>query len=115
LFCDQPEFSALGRLYGAEIRSIDDLSSYTNRKPAIVLDVSLLQALKGESSDGLEEVLLALEQRVFAPALRLARHRIALHTSSSLRFIYHRSQRFRFWRRAVSIVDDDFLSIDSNS
>jgi hypothetical protein len=115
LFCDHPEFSALGWLYGAEVRSIDDLMDFTDRKPATVLDVSLLQALKGESSEGLEEVLLALEQRVFAPALQVARDRIDLYTSSSLRFSFHRRQRFKLWRRAVSIIDDSFYSIDADS
>ena len=69
------------------------------------LDLGLLELLKGQRDDALDELLLALERELFEPVLARRGVEVILRAGSALDYVYGPRSGLRFWRSEVSLAD----------
>ena len=78
----------------AEQLAVDGIEGRT-----IIVNLSVLKALKGEGADDVLELLQVLEQRYLAPIFDNKSCELRLHSSAEDTLIYRPSMRWKFWRR----------------
>ncbi len=103
-FSDEADLAALGELLGAAVHPFSDLKTGALNQSAIIIDLSLLKALKQDPDADLTAVLARLEQQCFAPMLK-SKVDITLHTAAGLNLHYRPSREWQFWKKPVSLLD----------
>lgn len=98
LFADDEAILALGRLYCVGAERLAALQQASLSAPhRIVVELSLLQALKGGNSQQLSTLLDLVESRILQPLLQ-GSDEIHLHAGAEKNIVFRRSMRWRFWR-----------------
>jgi len=97
-FSDEAELLALGQLLCDQAAPLADVSQ-TNLKDGLVIDVSILKALKGGVELAVESLVERLEQQLFEPLLNHYRGTVILRMGSQNDYVYHSRQRLKFWMR----------------
>jgi len=103
-FSDDIELTALGQLYGADAHALYDVKNTALKNDVIIIDLSLLKALKQDPHADLMSLLEQLEQQCFAPLLA-SKVKITLHTAAAINLHYQPRMSWQFWRKPVSLFD----------
>lgn len=98
-FCDDALMQSIGGLYNAESLPINALGKSTN-KHAIVVDLSLLKALKGDWNVDVFDLLLNLENDCLQPIMQSASPEIYLHTGGEFNFHFKPRMAWQLWKKA---------------
>ena len=103
-FSDEADLNALGNLCGATTHPLSDLTSGAPDGEAIIIDVSILKALKQNPDADLMQILEKLEKDCFEPLLK-SKAAITLHSGSGLNLQYLPRMRWFVWKQPVSLAD----------
>ena len=102
-FSDDDGIRQLGRLYGGQAAPLQAIGASDLDLALIVVDLSLLKALKSPAPIDLMRTLEAMEQDIFKPLLARARRPINVLSAGPQNFRYGTAQRLKFWRRPLSL------------
>jgi hypothetical protein len=114
-FCDDEQLIRFADSSNIRHQSLDQLAQTKSTENTIVIDLSLLEALKTSSSDNLQSKLEILEKTVFKPAMILFR---SSHTSLQLRTAHHFDltmtsfSKYKIWRSSKNL--DSFGQPDND-
>ncbi len=106
-FCDDEELIRFADSSNIRHHSLDQLTQTKSRENSVVIDLSLLEALKTSSSDNLQAKLEILEETVFKPAMILFR---SSHASLQLKAAHHFDltmtpfSKYKIWRSSKSLI-----------
>jgi hypothetical protein len=106
-FCDDEELIRFADSSNIRHQSLDQLTQTKSRENSVVIDLSLLEALKTSSSDNLQAKLEILEETVFKPAMILFR---SSHASLQLKSAHHFDltmtpfSKYKIWRSSKSLI-----------
>jgi hypothetical protein len=98
-FSDEAEMQALGTLYCGESRSLEELAEFELKSDAVVVDLRLMRALKGDAGESLAEQLMAIESSYLGAWVRRANCHIKLYSGGPDNLDYRPAMRFRFWKK----------------
>lgn len=104
-FSDDPLMTRLGQLYTEQVRPLSEFKADKLLAKTVVVDLSLLKALKGESSKSLSTLLETIENRYFKPLLLSKRVQVNLHVAGELCAEYRPGMAFQFWKKKISLGD----------
>ena len=100
-FSDDMEMRQLGRLYTGEAEELSALTSskisLDSKKSAIVIDLTLLKALKSGQDSNLMQILTQLEHTCISPLLESKPASLHVHTASTTCFNYKPHYAYKFW------------------
>ncbi len=88
------------------VTSLEETAAF--REPSVVVSLRLFASLKSVHADSLEDILLGLEQSIFAPAVESMQRRgktVRLRAGWQQDFELHPLHSWRFWRKRLSISD----------
>ena len=95
----------LGDLYCGRSYPLSEVADNGLRQDSIIVDLSLLKLLKGETQGNLLQALLDLENQCLQPLLHGGARHIRLHTSGGRNFYYRPTHRWRLWRKPQTVLD----------
>ena len=107
-YCDEPLLARFIRSLGLTTASLAEISELPAAEDALVVDLSLLELLKGELASDIENRLLEIERELLRPLLRLAERdgrRFFLRGGYEYDFELGRFAALRFWRRPRGLFD----------
>lgn len=96
-FCDDTLMGGIGRLYCGEALPITALDKHKD-SDAIVVDLSLLKALKGDWNVDVFDLLLKFENDCVQPIMQSASSEICLYTGGEFNFYFKPRMTWRFWK-----------------
>jgi hypothetical protein len=105
-FCDDEELIRLAEGSNIQHRSLNQLAQMKREENSVVIDLSLLEALKTSSSDNLQAKLQKLEETVFKPTMILFR---SSHASLQLRAAHRFDltmtpfSKYKIWRSSKNL------------
>ena len=107
-YCDDNQLTRFAD--SAQIRSLplDQLAQMKKDEKSVVIDLSLLEALKTSSGDNLQAKLKELEKTVFKPAMNFFR---SSHSSLHLKAVHHFDlamtpfSKYKLWRSSKGLSD----------
>ncbi len=102
-FSDEVGLDALGNLFDATTHPLSDLSADAPGGEAIIIDLSLLKALKQNPDADLMKILEKLEEECFEPLLK-SKAAITLHSGSGMNLQYQPRMSWQRWKRPVSLA-----------
>jgi hypothetical protein len=106
-FCDNEELMRFAESSNIRRLPLDQLTQMKNGKNSVVIDLTLLEALKSSSGDDLQAKLESLEKDVFKPAMTFVR---ASRSSLQLRAAHHFDltmtpfSKYKVWRSSKNLV-----------
>jgi hypothetical protein len=106
-FCDDEQLIRFADSINIEHQSLNQLSQMKSDENLVVIDLSLLEALKSSSSDDLQVKLEVLEATVFKPAMVLFR---SSRASLQLRAAHHFDltmtpmSKYKVWRSSKNLI-----------
>ncbi|MFT4606912.1 MAG: hypothetical protein ACI9YO_002983 [Gammaproteobacteria bacterium] len=106
-FCDDEQLIRFADSSNIQHWPLDQLTQMKSSKNAVVIDLSLLEALKSSSGDDLQAKLEILEKMVFKPALILFRSsRVSLQLRAGHRFDLTMTpfSKYKIWRSSKNLV-----------
>jgi len=100
-FSDDYLMQCLGRLYASssnpmELFKVDDINNL-----AILVDLSILKALKGNSDKDLLSLLIALETNCIQPIVESRSCDVVLHSGGDFNYRYKPGMSLKRWRKPV--------------
>lgn len=98
-FSDDVEVRQLGKLYTQNPKELDALKDADIKGNAVVVELSLLKALKSGQDADLMKALIHLEKQCFEPLMTMPLSSLSVTTSSATDFFYRPHFSFKFWRR----------------
>ncbi len=101
---DEADVAALGRLFGATTHPRSKLRVGVPAGEVIIIDLSILKALKQNPDADLMQLLEKLEQDCFEPLLN-SKQAITLYSGSGLNLHYQPRMRWWRWNKPVSLTD----------
>ncbi len=104
-FSDDELLTAVGCLYQADTQPIAAFNTETLNYPAIVIDLSLLKALKGDTKVSLVELIQSMENLYFKPLMKLRRVQINVHAVASHRLEFNSMMPLKWWRKVKTLSD----------
>lgn len=103
-FSEDHLFNSLGNLYTGQASAVSEFSGSNIDTHAIVIDLSLLNALKGDNNQDLMQLLNQLESKYFTPLLKMKSASFTVHTAGHLNFEYSASMSLKFWKKKVALI-----------
>ncbi len=95
----------LGQLYCGQAQPISALADDNIHRDTVIIDLTLLRLLKGDTSGDIQQTLLDLDQRCLQPLLKSSVRHIRLHTIGGSSFYYRPTHRWKFWNKQRTAVD----------
>ena len=89
----------LGELYTGTGLPVVSLPEHDSRQDAIVINLSLLEALKGESSREIIDLLKILDTEYLGPVMRSSTAAIHLHTGGQWNFYFTPLMAWQLWKQ----------------
>lgn len=103
-FSDDLAVDALGSLVGAKVRKPDTLKASERSADTIVIDQSLLEALKQNPQADLQTLLIGLENNILDPLMSQPSIEIHWQTSAVTSLLYRPSMRWQWWKKAYPLA-----------
>lgn len=110
--CDDELLTRFAGVSGLEVGNIVNLQAQVFDRHSVVIDLSLLEALKIDPGANLEGLLERIEVQIFKPLVRaVCTQRCSLRLRAGSQYDYHLNplSRFKWWRsprNLLSIVDN---------
>ena len=107
-FCDDELLKQFASVMGIYWARLDEVKNYDFEYGSLVIDLSILEALKLPGEVSLQALLSDLESRLFEPlvaGVRSNRMRLRLKTGSANDLILNRYSSIRRWKKAKSLLD----------
>lgn len=98
-YSDDKQMRKLGELYTGTSQPVSDLPGHDSQQDAIVINLALLEALKGASTRNIEELLKTLDSDYLGPIMRCRAKAIHLHTGGEWNFYFTQYMAWRLWRQ----------------
>lgn len=98
-FSDDELMQQLGQLFTETSHPVSEIPSKDMKQDSLVINLSLLQALKGISDQSIFELLLELENLYLSPIMRQSPAELHLLTGGAVNFHYNPRMRWKLWRR----------------
>ena len=98
-FSDDMLMQHLGKLYSSHSHSLSEIPARAGKQDALVINLSLLETLKGASSRPVMEILLELENRYLQPLMQLSPEMLTLHTGGGVNYCFKKSMQWKFWKQ----------------
>ena len=95
----------LGRLYSGQCQPLSAVADDQVRRDMIIIDLSLLRLLKGDSTGDLQQALTDFDLRCLQPLLASGVTRLRIHTAGSHNFHYRPLHRWKFWQKNQTVLD----------
>lgn len=103
-FSDDFLMQKLGHLYTGDSQTLSELSAEL-KSDSVIVELSLLKALKGDSTQNLEQILIEIEKNCLEPVMNSKARQVLLHTGGSMNFRYKPSTNWKLWKRAVKLPE----------
>jgi hypothetical protein len=107
-YCDDPLLKQFANVVNIDCAGLDDVRTTTFDRDSIIVDLSLLEALKSSGETGLQALLSNLEERLFNPLLNLIRARrcvLRLRSGAQLDLKMTAFSAYQWWKKSKSLVD----------
>ncbi len=104
-FSDDWLMRRLGDLYCGRSYPLSEVAGSGIRQDTIIVDLSLLKMLKGETQGKLLQALLDIENLYLQPLLQSGARHIWLHTTGGRNFYYRPTHRWKFWKKPRTVLD----------
>ncbi len=107
-YCDDPLLKQFASVVNIDCVGLDDVRTTTFDRDSIIVDLSLLEALKSSGETGLQALLSNLEERLFNPLLNLIRARrcvLRLRNGAQLDLKMTAFSAYQWWKSSKSLVD----------
>ena len=106
-FCDDEQLSRFADSINIDHQPLNQLSQMKSDENSLVIDLSLLEALKSSSSEDLQVKLEVLEETVFKPAMvlfRSSRTSLQLRAAHHLDLIMTPLSKYKIWRSSKNLI-----------
>ena len=114
-FCDDELLSQFARVSGIEVVDISTLETVSFDRHNLIIDLSVLQAMKTDAESNLQALLQRIEQRLFKPLLgAVSKQKCSLRLRAGSRFDYRLTpvSRFKFWYRPKNLLSASHFQAD---
>ncbi len=95
----------LGRLYSGHSQPLSALKSEARQSKAIIIDLSLLRALKGETMEDIPGLVAELEKNILQPVMEAKPNEIRLFCGGAFNFRYKPRYQWKIWKRPLSFIE----------
>lgn len=103
-FSDDTLMQRLGQLYSGNAQPLSAIKEQALDAETIIVDLSLLRALKGDLSRDMMQIFNHLETNCLQPVMQSNNHHIMLYTGGDNNFYYRPSMQWKFWKKPLSIT-----------
>lgn len=107
-FSDDYLMQRIGRLYCGSFDDLDCFNPMAAQQDSVIIDLSILKALKGENKRDLMLLLIELENNLLKPIMDSNSCNLIVHTGGQYNFEMNPAMRFKFWLKKHSLKN--FLS-----
>ena len=107
-YCDDPLLKQFASVVNIDCAGLDNVQTTTFVRDSIIVDLSLLEALKSSGETRLQDLLSNLEERLFNPLLHLIRARrcvLRLRSGAQLDLKMTAFSAYQWWKQSKSLVD----------
>lgn len=107
-YCDELTLIAYAKKADIEHRPVSMVAYKKLVDSSLIVDLSLLNALKSPGDQDLSELLLKLESGLFEPLLRQVKTgqiRLQLRPGHEQDLMLSSSSRYRFWKKPTNLID----------
>jgi hypothetical protein len=107
-YCDDPLLKQFAAVANINCATLDDLGTLSIDYDSVVIDLSLLEALKSPQKSKLQELLSDIEERLFKPLLKPVRARqcvMRLKSGSQFDLKMTAYSTFQWWKKPKSLVE----------
>ena len=107
-YCDDPLLKKFASVVNINYAELDDVGSTAFDRDSIIIDLSLLEALKSPGETKLQSLLSSLEERLFKPLLLLIRARqcvMRLRSGSQFDLKMTAHSSYQWWKKSKSLAD----------
>lgn len=104
-FSDDFLMQQLGRLYTGHALPLSALQDQELQSDSIIVELSLLKALKGDSNKNLWQILMDVEKNCLMPLMKSKSHPIICHTAGPHNFHYKSYMAWKVWHKPVRLAD----------
>lgn len=103
-YSDDPDMQSLGELYAGHSDNLNNLAFNEANLNTVIIDLSILKHLKGNSAEDTVQVLNGVEERC-AKLLSARQHQIIVHTGGSVNLHYRHLAKLKFWKKPATLRD----------
>jgi hypothetical protein len=106
-FCDDELLSQFARVSGIEVADISKLETVSFDRHSLIIDLSVLLAMKTDAESNLQALLKRIEQKLFKPLLSAVnKQQLSLRLRAGSPFDYRLTpvSRFKFWCRPKNLL-----------
>lgn len=106
-YCDDPLLKQFAAVANINCATLDDLRTLGIDRDSLVIDLSLLEALKSPRESKLRELLSNIEESLFKPILKTVRARqcvLRLKSGSQFDLKMTAYSSFKWWKKSRSLV-----------
>lgn len=107
-YCDEPGLEAYAERSDIEHQAVSAVADTELIDNSLIVDLSLLSALKSSDDQDLSRLLVKLEQQLFQPLLRQVRAnqiKLRLRLGHDNDLFISAASRYRFWKRPTNLID----------
>jgi hypothetical protein len=107
-YCDDPLLKQFAAVANINCATLDDFRTLGIDCDSLVIDLSLLEALKSSHESKLQELLSNIEERLFKSVLKLVRERqcvLRLISGSQFDLKMTAYSTFQWWKKSKSLVE----------
>jgi len=111
-FCDDDLLSQFARVSGIEIADVSKLETVSFDRHSLIIDLSVLQAMKTDAESNLKALLQRVEEKLFQPLLgAVSKQQCSLRLRAGSRFDYRLTPvaRFKFWCSPKNLLSTSHL------
>jgi hypothetical protein len=106
-FCDDELLSQFARVSGIEVADLSKLETASFNRHSLIIDLSVLQAMKTDAESNLQALLQRIEKKLFKPLLgAVSKQKCSLRLRAGSGFDYRLKpvSMFRFWCRPKNLL-----------
>jgi len=106
-FCDDELLKQFGKVSGIEVADISSLETASFNQDSVIIDLSVLQAMKTDTESNLQLLLQHVEQKLFKPLLNaVSKQHCSLRLRAGSGFDYQLKSisRFKWWCKPKNLL-----------